>query len=421
MSCSDDMSIGRRHLLGGAAASLALWGYAPRTSSAAGARDPRLLTIILRGGLDGLSLAAPVGDPNYQALRGRIAFQPAGSAQNAGLALDPMFVLNPAMPTLYALYQKREAMIVHAIATGYRGRSHFDGQDVLESGLAGVGRSDDGWMNRALANLPKSGGVETKGLAMGAVVPLIMKGQAPVLSWIPQIYNMELRSGTVARLMDLYRETDPSLAKAFSDGLGLEAIAKGGAMTVAAPQPGVPAVPPPPRPFREFVETAEAAARFLASPDGPRIGALSFGGWDTHANEGIVQGQLPNRLAGLDAALTAFIATIGPAWRDTVVMIVTEFGRTARVNGTDGTDHGTGMAAILLGGAINGGRVLTDWPGLTDAALFEGRDLTPTRDLRGIFKGVLTDHLGVPTGRAMDAIFPGSGTIAPAKDLLRSI
>ena len=418
MSCPDSLCIDRRGLLGGAAASLALWGLMPRQASAAAARDPRLLAIILRGGLDGLSLAAPVGDPAYAALRGRIALMPAGSGAGAGLALDGMFALNPGMPMLHALYQRREALVVHAVATGYRGRSHFDGQDVLESGLPTVARSDDGWLNRALDGLPHAGGARTSGLAMGAVVPLIMRGKAPIVSWIPKIYNLELHSGTVDRLMALYRETDPAMARAFGEGLGLDLVAAGG--TGQGPAAVQPATVQQPRAFREFVETAEMAARFLATPEGPRIGVLSFSGWDTHANEGGGQGQLTNRLAALDAAIDAFARTIGPAWRDTVVVVVTEFGRTARVNGTDGTDHGTGMAALLLGGSVAGGRVVSDWPGLAETALFEGRDLKPTLDLRGMLKGVLADHLGIPAGQLSTRIFPDSAAIPVMSGLIRS-
>lgn len=422
MSCEEHLSVDRRRLLAGSAASLALWGFRPRALSAAPARDPRLLMVILRGGLDGLALAAPVGDPDYARLRGEIAVRSAGSGERAGLALDTLFALNPSMPTLHGLYQRKEALVVHAVATPYRGRSHFDGQDLLESGLPAVARADEGWLNRALSGMSNAGRIETKGLSIGAVVPLIMQGRAPILSWIPKVYGLELKAETVNRLLALYRETDPALAKALGDGLGLEAAAA----SVTSPKTAAAVAPPAvaagqPRPFREFIETAEVAARYMAKPDGPRIGALSFSGWDTHANGGAIVGQLANRLAGLDAAIKAFHDTIRPAWRDTVVVIVTEFGRTARVNGTNGTDHGTGMAALLLGGAVNGGRVLADWPGLGPGALFEGRDLRPTRDLRAVLKGVLADHLGIPAGLLAQGVFPESGRVAPERDLLRSV
>ena len=412
--------LSRRRLLRGGAASLALWSCIPR-AAIAGARDPRLLLVVLRGGLDGISMIAPVGDPAYQGLRGKLAVPASGPS--AGLPLDSMFVLNSNMPFLHTLYLEKEAIGVHAVATPYRGRSHFDGQDVLESGLSGVGRIEDGWLNRALAGLPVAeAAAPKKGLAMGAVVPLVMRGGAPVLSWIPKTYNLPLRESTIARLHELYGMTDPMLAKAFSEGLEIDRISTaayamppGQTATPPAGTPNTstaakPAAPNPPaqRPFRDFVEAADAAARFLSAPDGPRVGALSYGGWDTHANEGVVQGQLGNRLAGLDAAIKTLHDGMGAAWKDTIVVIATEFGRTARVNGTDGTDHGTGMASLLVGGALKGGRMIADWPGLGENALYENRDLKPTLDLRVVLKGVLRDHLGIPDGALAKTVFPDS-------------
>lgn len=424
--CLESTLLTRRRLLKGGSASLALWSFIPR-SAIAGTRDPRLLTVILRGGLDGIALIAPVGDPEYQKLRGNLAIPASGTG--AGLPLDSMFMLNANMPFLHGLYQKGQALGVHAVATPYRGRSHFDGQDVLESGQPGTGRVDDGWMNRALNGLPSAGtAAPKKGLAMGAVVPLVMRGQAPVLSWIPKTYNLPLRESTIARLNELYSVTDPMLAKAFAEGLEIDRISMAGSAVPPAqpaapmsagksPQPSQPktaqqpqqaAQPAAPRPFRDFVDAAEAAAKFLAAADGPRIGALSYNGWDTHANEGVIQGQLGNRLAGLDAAIQALHNGMGENWKDTIVVIITEFGRTARVNGTEGTDHGTGMAALLVGGAVKGGRVIADWPGLSEKALFENRDLMPTRDLRTVLKGVLRDHVGVPEGVLTKTVFPDS-------------
>lgn len=418
--CDEARLLSRRRLLGGSAASLALWGLLPR-SAIAGTRDPRLLTVILRGGLDGIAMVGPVADPDYQRLRGGQAIPASGP--NAGLPLDSLFALNHNLTVLHGLYRKGEATFFHAVATPYRGRSHFDGQDVLESGMPGVGRLDDGWMNRALAGLPSGGAAAPKkGLAMGAVVPLVMRGPAPVLSWIPKAYNLPLRHSTIARLADLYNVTDPKLAKAFAEGLEIDRISTAAA-TAAPPataKPGEtkPASAPAPRPFRDFVDAAETAAKFLSTPDGPRIGALSYNGWDTHANAGTLQGQLANRLAGLDAALAALHEGLAPVWKDTVVLVVTEFGRTARVNGTDGTDHGTGMLAFMIGGAVKGGRVVADWPGLGEAALYEGRDLKPTRDLRTVLKGVLRDHLGIPDGALASTVFPESAAERPLDGLI---
>jgi uncharacterized protein (DUF1501 family) len=241
-------------------------------------------------------------------------------------------------------------------------------------------------------------------------VPLVMRGKAEVLSWIPQVYNSPLRDSTVARLMDLYAQTDPGLSKAFSQGMELDKAAMTSTASGKAEQMG--------KPMRDFVDAAEAAASFMSKPDGPRIGALSFNGWDTHANEGVLQGQLGNRLQGLDQALKAFHDGMGATWKDTAVVIITEFGRTAAVNGTDGTDHGMATTAMLVGGGINGGRILADWPGLADAALYERRDLKPTADLRGLLKGVLQDHLGIPTGALGSMVFPDSTAVKPISGLI---
>ncbi len=432
--CIEHADVTRRGLLTGFA-SLALWGMVPRPA-AAGTREPRLLLIILRGGLDGLSLAAPIGDKDYHALRGPLAIPASGDG--AGLSLDGLFALNAGMPFLHGLYMKREAAIVHAVATPYRARSHFDGQDVLESGLPGVGRFNTGWLNRALAKLPSAGRINPavspvitgrNGLAMGAVVPLVMRGSAPVTSWTPKANGLSLDAGTADRLMDLYAATDPSLAKALAAGLDIDrlsAVSAPLATPTATPpsdaataaQPAVVAAPAPSRPFRDFIETAEMAARFLTAPGGPRIGALSFEGWDSHANGGATTGALAQRFAGLDAALAAFKNGMGPAWSETVVVLVTEFGRTARANGTAGTDHGTATAALVLGGSVKGGRVLTDWPGLAASALHEGRDLKPTLDLRAVLKGVLQDHLAIPAGALGGDIFPESAALKPLPGLL---
>lgn len=412
MSCREHAVLSRRQLIKGSAASLALWGFIPK-GMAVGTRDPRLLTIVLRGGLDGLSMIAPAGDPDYARIRQKLALSKEGAT--AGLPLDGFFVLNPSMTYLHSLYTKGEALAVHAVATPYRGRSHFDGQDVLESGLGGVSRAENGWLNRALAGLSVAGKADPKGLAMGAVVPLVMRGTAPVMSWIPKAYGIQLRDSTIARLMDLYGQSDPKLAKAFAEGLEIDKVGMTtatGAMSAPVLQPGGP------RAFRDFIETAETAAKFMSAGDGPRVAALSYNGWDTHANEGTVQGQLATRLAGLDAAIKAFAEGIGSAWKDTVVVIVTEFGRTAHTNGTEGTDHGTATAALLLGGAVKGGRVIAKWPGLADKNLYEGRDLAPTLDLRTVVKGVLRDHLGIPAGALGTTVFPESRGVDPLEGLI---
>ncbi len=394
----------RRMLVGGMAASLALWGHLPR--ALARGSDPRLLVVVLRGGLDGLAVAAPVGDPAYAALHGDLALARQGA--NAGLPLDGFFVLNPALAFVHDLYRRRQALIAHAAATPYRGRSHFDAQDVLESGLGGVGRSDDGWLNRALALAGTAGRANLQGLAADAVVPLIMRGSAPVVSWIPDVTRRPLHGATADRLADLYAATDPALAKALSKGLEIDAMTTAGAASAKGGK----------QPFADLVTTARAAARLLKSDTGPRVGALSIGGWDTHANEGVVAGRLHNRLTGLDLALRTLVEDLGPVWQQTVVLLLTEFGRTARLNGTSGTDHGTATVAFVLGGSIKGGRVIADWPGLAPAQLYEGRDLKPTQDLRALLKGVLAEQLAIPASALATKVFPASTAISPLQGLV---
>ena len=406
----------RREALIGAG-SLFAWSQMPRLARAEG-RDPRLLAIVLRGALDGLGAVAPVGDPDWIGLRGDRALVLDGKPP--ALPLDGFFALNPAMPNLHRLYRAQQAAIVHATATPYRERSHFDGQDVLESGMARPGNVDTGWLNRALVALASDGQVDLRGsraLGVGAVTPLVVRGRAPVLSWVPQRL-LRASDDTQARLLDLYRHTDPGLAAALDARIRLTALdpagPSGASMAEGTPlaAPGIAGV----RAY--FAEAAGTAARFLAKPDGPRVGAVGFVGWDTHINEGAGIGQLANLLGALDGALAAIETNMGDAWRETVVAVMTEFGRTARINGTNGTDHGTGTVAFLAGGALRGGRVIADWPGLKTAQLYEARDLKPTTDLRAVLKGLLRDHLRVDERVLASTVFPDSTNVTPIAGLV---
>jgi uncharacterized protein (DUF1501 family) len=400
----------RRELLF-ASGTLFAWAHLPKLAHAEG-RDPRFLTIILRGALDGLATVAPIGDPDWQGLRGDNALSL--SDKVPALKLDNFFALNPAMPNLHGMFAAKEAIIVHASATPYRERSHFDGQDLLESGLPKPGASESGWLNRALAGLAPGGRVDPRGgkaFAVGPVTPLVVRGPAPVLSWSPQRL-MPAGDDTVHRLLDLYRHADKKLASVLEDSANLSAIEQADGM---AQKPGA-AGPAQVRAY--FSDAAGTAAKFLAQPDGPRVGALALDGWDTHFNEGIAQGRLAQLLGSLDAALAAIKSNMGSAWRETVVALATEFGRTARINGTAGTDHGTATVALLVGGALKGGRVIADWPGLKAADLYQGRDLKPTTDLRAVIKGVLKEHLRADERALAQNVFPGSDGVKPMTGLL---
>ena len=406
----------RRELLL-ASGALFAWAYLPGVARAEG-RDPRFLTIVLRGALDGLAAVAPVGDPDWVRLRGDKALLPEGA--NPAPRLDGFFALNPAMPQLHRLYRAGQATIVHAAATPYRERSHFDGQDVLESGLGKPGATDTGWLNRALSALEPGGRVEAnnrQAFAVGPVTPLIVRGAAPVMAWTPPRLP-PAADDTLMRLADLYRHTDPQLARVLEERMGLAAIAKAGGVAMA-PEKGRPLQQGPGAQVRGyFAEAAGAAAKFMARPDGPRVGALAFDGWDTHQDEGAVAGRLALLLGALDGAVAAIEKEMGAAWRETIVAVVTEFGRTARINGTEGTDHGTATVALLAGGALKGGRVIADWPGLKDAGLYEGRDLKPTTDLRAVLKGVLKEHLRVPDAALATKVFPDSVAARPMTGLV---
>jgi uncharacterized protein (DUF1501 family) len=407
----------RRELLLGSGVLFA-WAFVPRIARAQG-RDPRFLTIVLRGALDGLAAVAPVGDPDWIKLRGDNALRLDGKVP--ALPLDGFFALNPAMPNVHGLYQAGQAIIVHAAATPYRDRSHFDGQDVLESGLSKPGAVDTGWLNRALAGLEPGDPANMRGrqaFAVGPISPLVVRGPAPVLSWTPPRLA-PVSEETTLRLLDLYRHTDPVLARVLEDRLGLAAIARAGGIS-DTPNDKVPGIQgggiEQVRAY--FAEVAGAAAKFLARPDGPRVGALALDGWDTHINEGPVSGRLAGLLRALDGAIAAIKTNMGDAWSETVVALVTEFGRTAHVNGNEGTDHGTGTVALLAGGALKGGRVIADWPGLKESDLYEKRDLKPTTDLRTVLKGVLKDHLRVEERALAADVFPGSEAAAPMAGLM---
>jgi uncharacterized protein (DUF1501 family) len=400
----------RRELLL-ASGTLFAWAYMPKYAHAEG-RDPRFLTIVLRGALDGLATVMPVGDPDWLGLRGDNALTFDG--KTPALKLNDYFALNPAMPNLHRMFTANEAIVVHACATPYRERSHFDGQDLLESGLPKPAPSDSGWLNRALAGLAPGGRVDPKGgkvFAVGPVTPLVVRGPAPVLSWSPQSVQ-PASADTAQRLLDLYKHTDQPLAAVLEDNARLVAIEQSGDMNQKPGGPG------PGQVRAYFAEVAGNAAKFLARPDGPRVGALALDGWDTHVNEGIGKGRLSDLLGALDTALAAVQTNLGPAWRDTVVALVTEFGRTARINGTDGTDHGTATVALLVGGALKGGRVIADWPGLKEADLYEKRDLKPTTDLRAVLKGVLKDHLRADDRLLAQNVFPGSDAVKPMTGLM---
>ena len=374
----------------------------------------KLVVIIARGAMDGLSATPPIGDPDYVRLRGEIAI-PA----DAALRLDDTFALHPKLEHLHGLAKAGQARIAPAVAIPQRIRSHFEAQDLLESGGAQLYGVTTGWLNRTLTVATSQ-----KALSVGAQTPLILRGPAQAESWSPGGKAPDATDRIVAQLQDLYRN-DPLLGPAFASGLETEAMAgaltgKGDAMAARpAMQAGAPAQGGPTQAQAQNAAAfAETAGKFLVQPDGPSIAVLSLDGFDTHARQGGVDGQLAARLRLMDQVIAGLQTGLGPAWKDTVIVVATEFGRTARINGTGGTDHGTASTLFLAGGALKPGGIVGDWPTLQEAKLFEGRDLAPTLDIRSVFKGVLADHLGVD-GRALDTqIFPGSADAKPLRGLV---
>ncbi|RYG04031.1 MAG: DUF1501 domain-containing protein [Caulobacteraceae bacterium] len=364
----------------------------------------KLVVIIARGGMDGLSVTPPLTDPNYEALRGEIAIRP-----DEALAFDADFGLHPSLAAIHRLGQQGQLRIAPAIATPDRARSHFEAQDVLESGSARVYSSSSGWLNRTLTAM---GARHVEALSVGSQAPLILRGPVQAATWSP---GKTSRGERLPMLLgDLYRD-DPLLSKALASGLETRAMADVATRTSASM--GATSTPANQQALEASRQTGRTVAGFMTQTEGPQIVALSLDGWDTHANQGGAEGQLANRLASLDATVDGLAQGLGVEWANTVVIVCTEFGRTARINGTRGADHGTASTALVLGGALRSRKVLGDWPTLQSAKLFEDRDLAPTLDMRSLFKGVLSDHLGLERKALDTLVFPDTAEIPPARVL----
>ena len=396
MSASD---FSRRSVLAAGLAATA----APRFAFASVPTDKRLVIVLLRGAMDGLSAVPAFGDRDYQAARNGIGTPPPGAGADAALDLNGFFGLAPALRGLHGRYARGELVVLHAIASPYRDRSHFDGQNLLENGSATPFGLADGWANRSLAALPEAtrSGRKDLGIAIAPSMPLMMRGPAPVTSWSPSVLPAP-SADLVARIRSMYEVGDPALARA---------------LVAAAEANG--AAGPSARGDDAFAALMGAAARFMTSPDGPCLAMVESTGWDTHANQLGAFGVLSRNLAALDRGIDALAAGLGDRWRDTAVLVVTEFGRTVAMNGTRGTDHGTAGAAFLVGGAVKGGRVIADWPGLKPGDLHAGRDLKPTADLRSVMKAALVEHMGADPGLIERVVFPDSRAAPVLSGLFR--
>lgn len=368
----------RRSFMNGAGglSALSLTGL-PTMAFANANSERRFVFIIQRGAADGLNIVAPTGDPVYSGLRGDFAQDIAN-----GERLDPFFTLHPALAETAKLYADKQALFVHAVASPYRDRSHFDGQNVLESGGSAAYRMKDGWLNRLIGILPSN---EARALALSSTVPMALRGGHEVSSYaISQLPSPS--DDLLARVGSLY-EKDQQLHSLWTSAMETRMRA-GGAMTSGGGPKGA--------------VTGMLAAKMLLG-DGARIAMIETNGWDTHSGQ---RGRLAGQLRELDQTIAALKTGLGDQWTNTLVVVATEFGRTVRPNGTGGTDHGQASAAMLLGGTVAGSKVIADWPGLRDSDLYEGRDLKPTTDLDSLIAGALAQHYALEPGRVMTTLFP---------------
>ena len=379
--------LSRRFFLGAGGAAVAALSM-PGMAFARANTSRRFVFIIQRGAADGLSILGPTGDPLHAGLRSDF-----DKGLQSGAKLGSFFTLHPALAEMAKMYAANQALFVHAVASPYRDRSHFDGQNVLETGGSSAYQLKDGWLNRLLGLLPAS---DTKALALSDTVPMALRGSNQVSSYAPSKLAGPSED-LLQRVAALY-EPDQQLHALWSEAVATRMTAGD---VEATGQNGA--------------AIGSVAAKLLAGDSGARIAMIETNGWDTHSGQ---QGRLAAQLRNLDGIVGALKSGLGADWANTLVIVATEFGRTARPNGTGGTDHGEGSLAMLLGGAVAGGKVIADWPGLSTAALYEGRDLKPTTDLDSLIAGALAQHYGIEPARVMATLFPESRGSAFGKPLI---
>jgi uncharacterized protein (DUF1501 family) len=408
------MSLNRRSLLQSFAAAGAVSAFGARASFAFAATpgDRRLVVVILRGALDGLAAAPPHGDKDYASVRGQLVLQTSGAG--ALHDLDGFFGLHPAFTNLKSLYDAKELVVFHNICSPYRDRSHFEGQNVLESGGVQPHLLQDGWLNRALQPMGLAG--TDRALAIAQTPPLMLSGKIQTGSWMPAV--MPAPDELFLNQVRVLYADDAVLKQSLSSALALRAAAQN-AMDDSSSMP--PGQKRSGGAYGDLTPLFQGAGKLLAAADGPRVATLEASGWDTHVAEGAEDGQLARRLQALDMAIAALKSAMGQeAWNKTAVVMATEFGRTVHPNGSGGTDHGTGGAAFLFGGAVQGGQVKAEWVGLGSGALKDGRDQPARTDLRALFKGVLREQMDVPGSALETTIFPDSVSATPIKGLIRT-
>ena len=364
--------------------------------------DRRFIIILQRGAQDGLHALPPYGDDNYRRLRPRLAI-PGPGKEGGALPVSGPFGLHPALKTLHRLYEEGDMTAIPAIASQYRERSHFDGQNFLENGAGKPFGADDGWLNRALS-LMQDGDDERLGIALGHTVPLILRGAAGVRTWAPSTLP-SVDEDFLGRLLNSYGE-DALFAEALAESMNpiVSDMSINQREARAAARGQAPVI------------TARAAAEALLLEDGPRMAVIEMGGWDTHYGQA---GRLNSLFTALDDTVDVLSTDLASVWDKCLILTLSEFGRTAAENGSLGTDHGTGGTSFLLGGAVAGGQILGEWPGLAPNALYQGRDVAPANALEGVLKAILMDHLGAPRDGVNSIVFPNSDAIWPMMGLLK--
>ena len=381
-----NVNVDRRSFLG----TVALFTASPVLFAQA-ATERRFIFIIQRGAADGLNTLVPYAEPAYANLRGALAIDAAST-----LKLDGSFALHPSLLTLREMYTAGQANFFHAVASPYRDRSHFDGQNVLETGGHAPYQLKDGWMNRLLAMLPRRG---KDAIAFSPAVPLALRGTVEVATYAPSTLP-QADDDLMARVEQLYA-TDAQLHGLWSSALEARGMAAGTGGGGNRQDPGA---------------LGRMAAGFLARANGPRLAMIETSGWDTHSGQAA---RLASQLKGLDSMMAGLHEGLGSEWTNTVILVATEFGRTVAANGTNGTDHGTGAAAMLVGGAVQGGRIITDWPGLAPANLLDGRDLRPTLGLDALIASACAETFRLDPERTARVLFPGSTPGRSLPSLLR--
>ncbi|CAE6719611.1 DUF1501 domain-containing protein [Paraburkholderia haematera] len=381
--------LSRRKFLSVAAAGAGAILVSPRIAFASVATDRRFVFVIQRGAADGLNIVVPYAEPAYATLRGALAIDVSSATR-----LDGTFALHPSLAQTAAMYANHQALFVHAVASPYRDRSHFDGQNVLETGGTSPYQMKDGWLNRLVASMPAT---RENAIAFAPTVPMALRGKAAVTSYAPSGLP-QAPDDLLMRVSQLY-DQDAQLRPLWESAM----TARGLAGDAGARQ--------------DPASLGKLAAGFLSRDDGPRIAMIETGGWDTHTAQ---NARLANQLKSLDTMLAALRDGMGPLWNKTTVVVATEFGRTAAANGTGGTDHGTGSVAMVLGGSVAGGRVLADWPGLKPGDLYEARDLKPTQSLDALIAGAASESLGLDPQRTAATLFGQTAGMRPMTGLVRA-